>query len=107
MIDKEDAALLARITGIALSIFSAVILFIKPFEYVTNTLLVYILLISAALFVMIGQLITIRLNQPDDFPNQHKRHEATYDALTIGFVMILFIGFYVIPFIQKYTTLLS
>ena len=102
MIDKEDTALLVRITGIALSIASALIMIFRPFEAVTNTMVVYTTLIAAALFVMIGQLITIRLNQPGDFPNVHKRHEAIYDAVTIGVVMILFGIFYVVPFIQQY-----
>lgn len=103
MIDIEDTALATRITGIALSIASAVVMLIRPFESVINTLIVYLLLISAALFVMIGQLITIRLNKPGDFPNIHKRHEAIYDALTIGLVMVLFVIFYVIPFLQTHT----
>ena len=107
MIDKEDGALLLRITGIALSISSAIVLFIKPFETVTNTLTVYLLLIAAALFVMIGQLITIHINRPGDFKNQHKRHEALYDAITIGIVMILFVCFYVVPYIQKHTAWLT
>lgn len=107
MIDKEDVALVSRITGIALSIASATIMFIRPFEAVTNTLVVYVLLICAAILVMIGQLMTIHLNQPGDFANQQKRHEAMYDAVTIGVVMLLFVIFYVLPFVQKHTALLS
>lgn len=102
MIDKEDAATFSRIAGIALSISSATIMFIRPFEPVANTLVVYFLLIGAAVLVMVGQLITIRLNQPDDFANQHKRHEAIYDVITIGLVMVLFVIFYVVPFMQKH-----
>jgi hypothetical protein len=102
MIDKLSIALLARIIGIVLSIASSVILFIKPFEMVTNTLTVYYLLIAAALFVMIGQLITIKANPVGEFENAHKRHEAAYDLFTVGLVMLLFIFFYVIPFTQTH-----
>jgi hypothetical protein len=59
MIDREDTAALVRMTGIAFSISSAVVMFIKPFEYVTNTLVVYGMLLTAALLVIIGQLLII------------------------------------------------
>jgi hypothetical protein len=107
MLDKEDTATIVRISGIVLSIASSIVLFIKPFEYVTNTLTVYFLLISAALLVMIGQVITIRLNREGELADHHKRQEAWYDLITIGLVMVLFIFFYVIPFIQKNTSWLS
>jgi len=107
MLDKEDTATLVRIAGIVLSIASSIVLFIKPFEYVTNTLTVYFLLIGAAVLVMIGQATTINLNREGELANHHKRHEAWYDLITIGLVMVLFILFYVIPFIQKNTNWLS
>ena len=107
MIDKEDAASLVRIAGIALSIASAIVMFVKPFEYVANTLTVYLLLIAAAIFVMVGQLITIRLNPTGQFNNRHKRQEAWYDFGSIGVVMILFVLLYVIPFVQTHTTWLG
>ena len=104
MFDKQDGALLLRIIGIAVSTASAIILLFKPFEIVTNTLLGYFLLILSAILVMIGQLITIRINAPGDFSSQAKRHEALYDAISIGVVMILFVIFYAIPYVSKYTT---
>jgi hypothetical protein len=107
MIDREDTAALVRMTGIAFSISSAVVMFIKPFEYVTNTLVVYGMLLTAALLVIIGQLLIIRVNKVGEFVNQQKRHEALYDTITIAIVMILFSIFYVVPFITKHTTWLS
>jgi hypothetical protein len=107
MIDREDAALLVRITGIALSISSAVIMFIKPFEYVPNTLVVYAFLIAAALLVIVGQVMTIVSNSPEELPTRQKRHEAIYDAISIGIVIVLFSFFYVFPFISKHTTWLA
>ncbi|MDB5181067.1 MAG: hypothetical protein JWO54_830 [Candidatus Saccharibacteria bacterium] len=102
MIDKEATVILVRIVGIILSISSAVIMFIKPFEYVTNTSVVYTLLIAAALLVMIGQLITIRLNPASEYPTKEKRTEALYDVASIGVVMVLFVIFYVAPFVTKH-----
>jgi hypothetical protein len=107
MIDREDTAALVRMTGVAFSISSAVVMFIKPFDYVTNTLVVYALLITAALLVIIGQLIIIVQNQTGEFKNHHKRIDAIYDTVTIAVVMILFVIFYVIPFMTKHTTWLS
>jgi hypothetical protein len=103
MIDKQSVALVARIAGIVVSIVSSVILFIKPFEAVTNTLAVYFLLIAAAALVMIGQLITVKINQPGEFKDVTKRHEALYDLATVGIVMVLFVFLYVIPYIQTHT----
>ena len=102
MLDEQDTALLIRIVGIVVSLASAVVLLFKPLELVTNTYVGYVLLIASALLVMIGQLITIKLNTPGDFKNEMKRHEANYDAVTIGVVMVLFIIFYVIPFVSKH-----
>jgi hypothetical protein len=107
MIDREDTAALVRMTGIAFSISSAVVMFIKPFEYVTNTLVVYGMLLTAAVLVIIGQLLIIWANKAGEFANQQKRHEALYDTITIAIVMILFTIFYVIPFITKHTNWLS
>ena len=103
MIDKEDGAMVIRITGITLSLASAVVMFIKPFELVLNILVVYFLLILAAILVMVGQLITIRLNLPGDFKSKVKRQDAMYDVVTIGFVMVLFVIFYVIPYVSNNT----
>ena len=94
-------------TGIAFSVSSAVVMFIKPFEYVTNTLVVYGMLLTAAILVIIGQLLIIWANKAGEFVNQQKRHEALYDIITIAIVMILFTIFYVVPFITKHTTWLS
>jgi hypothetical protein len=104
MFDKQDGALLLRIIGIVVSTASAIILLLKPLEIVTNTLLGYFLLILSAILVMTGQLITIRINAPGDFSSQAKRHEALYDAISIGVVMVLFVFFYAIPYVSKYTT---
>ncbi|MDB5162976.1 MAG: hypothetical protein JWN28_583 [Candidatus Saccharibacteria bacterium] len=107
MIDTEDTAIIVRISGIALSILSAVIMFIKPFEYVTNTLTVYFLLIAASVLVIVGQVMTIVVNKPADFKSSTQRHEAIYDAISIGIVIVLFCIFFVIPFILKHTSWLS
>ncbi len=107
MIDKQSLAVAVRITGILVSIVSSVILFIKPFEVVTNTLTVYFLLIASAVLVTVGQLITVKINQTGEFKDVTKRHEALYDLATVGIVMILFILLYVIPYVQAHTTWLS
>lgn len=76
----------------------------KPFEPVTSTLLVYFLLIAAAVFVMVGQVLTIRMNTTGEFANAEKRQEAIYDIWVVGIVMILFVIFYVAPFIAKHAS---
>ena len=107
MIDKEDSVAITRIAGIATSLLSALVMFLKPFEPVTNTLTVYFLLIAAALCMIISQIVTIRANLPGEFSNNEKRQEAVYDVVTICLVMVLFIIFYVVPYILKYTSWLS
>jgi len=107
MIDKEDVATFSRIAGIALSISSATIMFIRPFDPVANTLAVYFLLIGAAVLVMVGQLLTFALNTAGSFSNTQKRNESLYDVVTIGVVMVLFVIFYVVPFMQKHTNMLG
>ena len=104
MIDKEDMANIARIIGVILSLASVALMISSPFENVVNTLIVYFMLIASALFVMVGQIITIRLNLPGEFSNDTKRHEALYDVITVGVVIVLFTIFYAIPYLSKYAS---
>ncbi len=100
---KYDAAIWIRITGIIFSIISLSLAFIKPFDYILNTALVYILLVGAALLVMIGDLIVIKSAPEEEFSNKKQRQEAIYDVITTAVVVGLFAAFYVVPFyVQNY-----
>lgn len=99
MNSKYDAAMYIRIFGVILSILSLSLVFIKPFEPILNTLLVYILLVGSAVTIIIGQLIVIGLSPEEEISNTEKRHEAIYDVLTTGAVVGLFVAFYVVPFL--------
>ena len=98
MNEKYDAALYIRITGIVLSIISLSLAFIKPFEFVLNTMLVYSLLVGAAVLIMIGDLIVIKSAPEEEFSTKKQRREAVYDVITTAVVVGLFIAFYVTPF---------
>lgn len=99
---KYDAAMYIRIFGVVLSILSLSLVFIKPFEPVFNTLLIYLLLVMSALTIIIGQLVIIQIAPKEEIESIEKRHEAIYDVITTGTVVGLFVVFYVVPFLFKY-----
>jgi len=99
---KYDAAIVIRIAGIILSIFSLSLAFIKPFDFVLNTVLVYLLLVGAALLIMIGDLIVIWSAPEEEFSTKKQRREAIYDVITTAAVVGLFVAFYVIPFFVEH-----
>ena len=102
MNSKYDAAIYIRITGIILSIISLSFAFIKPFDFVLNTLSVYVLLVGAALLIMLGDLIVIKAAPEEEFSTKKQRKEAIYDVITTAVVVGLFVAFYVAPFLFEY-----
>lgn len=91
-----------RIAGIVISIVSLVVLFFKPFEPTINTLIVYLLIIAAAVVMMIGQAIVYTYAPKEEIKNTEQRHEALYDLITTGVLVTLFAALYVIPYIVKH-----
>ncbi|MES2631206.1 MAG: hypothetical protein V4611_04580 [Patescibacteria group bacterium] len=102
MNSKYDAAIYIRIVGIILSIISLSLAFIKPFDFVLNTALVYSLLVGAAILIMIGDLIVIKSAPDEEFSNRKERKEAIYDVITTAIVVGLFVIFYVVPFFSEH-----
>lgn len=102
MSTKYDAAIVIRVAGIVLSIFSLSIAFIKPFDYVFTTVLVYSTLVTAAVLIMIGDLIVIKSAPEQEFSNKKQRQEALYDVITTALVVSLFVAFYMIPFFVRH-----
>jgi len=90
-----------RVTGIVLSIISLSLALIKPFEYVTNSLLVSGLLVLAALLIIIGELLVISMGVSDEIKNRKQREESIYDIATTGLVVVLYVIFYFVPFLNK------
>lgn len=91
-----------RVTGIILSIVSISIGLIKPFEFVVNSILVDVLLVSAAVLIMLGELIVISMGKSEEIKTSKQRGEAIYDVISTGVIVLLFVGIYVVPFFAKH-----
>jgi hypothetical protein len=102
MSNKYAIAMGVRVTGIVLSIVSISIVLIKPFDFVLNTLLLNGLLILAALLIMVGELIVISIGSSEEIKSKKQRNEAVYDVITTGIVIVLYVIFYAIPFLNTY-----
>ena len=97
-----DTTLRIRIVGIALSVVSLVLIFIRPFDFVLNTLLVYGFIIFAAIFMIVGQIMVLNVEPNEETETKHEQHEILYDIVTTAIVMTLFIAFYAIPFVLEH-----
>ena len=91
-----------RVAGIILSIVSIGIAIIKPFDFVTNSLLVSGILVLAALLIVIGELIVISMGSSEEIKNKKQKEEAVYDVVTTSLVIVLYCVFYVVPFLNRY-----
>lgn len=97
-----SAALWFRIIGISLSGIALLLTLFRPVDPVFAVGLVYTLLIVAALFIIIGQLLVIKFVPREEFKTKAQRTEAIYDVSTTIVVVIIFVIVYVIPFAIKY-----
>jgi L-asparagine transporter-like permease len=103
MVDREDVGIIIRITGIVLSIISALMLAIRPFEYVTNMLTVYGLLLTASVLVITGQLLSLSKEKGGSEKAIQKRLDSLYDIITVAILILLFTILYIIPFVREHT----
>ena len=99
---KYMLAMTVRVIGIVLSVVSISIALFKPFTFVTNSLTVSGLLILAALLIMIGELIVINIGTSEEIKTRKQRGEAIYDVVTTGVVIVVYLLFIVVPFLNKY-----